>query len=1238
MIYLYFRSFLLSVCLLFFIIPSGILEAKSRPATEENPVGIAASCEAPDVLSTTVLSGSSAQLSWIGYGSVNTYTLEWRQQGSATFTSVTSLTTSAYTLTDLTPGATYEWRVSSVCSATATSVPSALKTFLTDCSSVPTSLTSNSIQASSVTLSWQIAAPIPPGYAIQFRPQGSSTWSNPVTVTTTTYSLTGLASNTPYEWQVQGVCSASFTSTYAAPASFTTLACTNPATNVQTQAGYTRAALSWINSINTASTYAIQYRLQGETSWTTAPPPPVAQANFSMSYSLSGLTTNTAYEWTLTRVCSAMESATAIGPISFTTTCRAPNTPTTSLNKPTSRQVLWFDQFNTGLYELQWRQQGSETWANSLTVNSSSTSSNYTLTNLDIGSAYEVRVSSICSAAESSSFTAPVSFTTATCNAPTSINVNQISSSGSRLNWIDANAVGTYEIQWRQQGDPDWPNSVTVTSTTTSSSYTLVNLNPSTGYQARVNTVCSAAASSTFTNPLNFTTSSCSTPNLFTPTPSATSALLNWSNSGTGVTYNLRYRPQGSETWITVSGVTSSPYTLTGLTNNTTYVFQVQSACGVNATSSYSNSTTFTTSCNVPTLPAVVTTYSNSAILGWVSSNTTFDLYWREQGATSWNNTTLTTGAPQRYNLTGLTPSTGYQWQVRTKCTNTEFSALTSISNFTTADCTEPTNLSAIRNANSATLQWTTPAPNTPHELQWRQQGSTTWNSVSNLIGTLIPFNTNRFSYSLTGLMEATGYEFRMSVFCTPGSSSTFSAPASFTTLGCATPLNGGSNTPRATNVTLTWTNNGAMAYNIRWRLRGGTTAWTAVNNLTGSTYVLQGLTPSTLYEYQIQAVCSDATSSTFSSTINFSTTSCTTPVLSQARATPTTARLDWTPTASNYTVEYRAMPAGSCLSNTTNPANPWTTAVAGITANTLSLSGLTTETCYQWRVTGACSTTYLSQTGYFTTGCNQPPTGLTARSTAGTSAQLNWDDLGGGAQYEVQWRVNGTNVITGDGSCVNNATNNANPWNTVSNISSSNYQLNGLNLSSCYQWRVRVQCNGGPFSDVSAFRTSGCAPVSITQQPPASATVSAGSSTSASVTATGAPPLIYQWFKGGTAPGNILSGQTNATLSLTNVQANDADTYYCLISNDCSSTLSTGFTLTVSVGGCQSGFYTVQNGAWNVASTWSCGQIPTSADPVDIRHVVSIPASYTGLAQKITYSSGGKISMATTGKVRVGP
>jgi hypothetical protein len=88
-------------------------------------------------------------------------------------------------------------------------------------------LSASNISTTSATLNWTTVSEAS-SYNIQYRPTGSSTWSN-TTSTTNSKAVTGLTLNTQYEFQVQTVCSFG-SSSYTASAIFTTLtaACSDP--------------------------------------------------------------------------------------------------------------------------------------------------------------------------------------------------------------------------------------------------------------------------------------------------------------------------------------------------------------------------------------------------------------------------------------------------------------------------------------------------------------------------------------------------------------------------------------------------------------------------------------------------------------------------------------------------------------------------------------------------------------------------------------------------------------------------------------------------------------------------------------------------------------------------------------------------------------------------------------------------------------------------------------------------
>ena len=80
-----------------------------------------------------------------------------------------------------------------------------------------------------------------------------------------------------------------------------------------------------------------------------------------------------------------------------------------------------------------------------------------------------------------------------------------------------------------------------------------------------------------------------------------------------------------------------------------------------------------------------------------------------------------------------------------------------------------------------------------------------------------------------------------------------------------------------------------------------------------------------------------------------------------------------------------------------------------------------------------------------------------------------------------------------------------------------------------------------------------------ITTQPQSQA-VTAGNNVTFSITATGAPAPTYQWYNTGV----MVGGATSATLTLSNVQAINAGSYYVVVTNVAGSATSNQATLTV--------------------------------------------------------------------------
>ena len=213
-------------------------------------------------------------------------------------------------------------------------------------------------------------------------------------------------------------------------------------------------------------------------------------------------------------------------------------------------------------------------------------------------------------------------------------------------------------------------------------------------------------------------------------------------------------------------------------TNNSFWNFSEFAGTGNNWGTTIANvaASSTTATCNAPTGMATSTITTTSATLGWAAASgaTSYNVQYRVVGATTW---TTGTSATTSFNLSGLTASTNYEWQVKTVCASGS-SAFTASTTFTTSaiTCTVPTGLvSASITATSATLSWAAVSGATGYTLQYKLSSASTWTTVSGITTT---------SSVVSGLSACSAYQYHVLSLCSAGSSA-YSTTSTFTTTGC---------------------------------------------------------------------------------------------------------------------------------------------------------------------------------------------------------------------------------------------------------------------------------------------------------------------------------------------------------------------------------------------------------------------------------------------------------------------
>lgn len=615
---------------------------------------------------------------------------------------------------------------------------------------------------------------------------------------------------------------------------------------------------------------------------------------------------------------------------------------------------------------------------------------------------------------------------------PTGLSASNITSSSATLNWSAVQNATEYTIQYRIVNASSW----TTAGTSATNSYNLTGLSSSTTYEWRVKTSCSE-----YSTISSFTTSSstgCAIPsNLTTSSITSNSAIISWSAVSGANNYTVQYKVSTSGTWVTLSPVTTTSLSLTGLLAFTTYNWQVKANC-----SEYSATQSFTTlqssGCSAPANLQTSSITNSSANLSWgaVSGAISYTVQYKVSSATSWNTLSPVTGTST--SLTGLLSSTTYSWQVKANCS--DYSASINFTTLQSSGCSAPINLttSNITN-NSALLSWSAVSGATNYTLQYKLASSNVWITLITLTQTSITFN---------GLASSTTYNWRVKANC-----SDYSSAATFTTLSssnCSTPTGLTTSNITSTSALLSWgAVSGASNYTIQYKL-GSSSTWTTLITITSTSITFTGLAPSTTYNWRVKANCSEYSNQ---ATFTTSGTSCSAPVgLSATNITSSSALVLWNSVqnATQYTVQYRIGSTGS-----------WVT--AGNTSGTsLSLTGLANGTTYQWHVKANCSD--YSTNGSFTTtsgSCNAP-TGLTTSSITNSSAVLSWGAVSGASNYTIQFKLASSNT-----------------WSTLATITGTTISVTGLTSATTYNWKVKASCSeySAPVSFTTTSGSSDCVP-----------------------------------------------------------------------------------------------------------------------------------------------------------------
>lgn len=534
----------------------------------------------------------------------------------------------------------------------------------------PTGLTVTR-QSGQVTLNW--TAPSFTGYTsitdyiVQYKSGSSWLIYGDGTSTSTSAVVAGLSNGTAYDFRVAAVNSIG-TSSFTSAESGTPATTPGAPTSLSASRSGTTASLTWTAPVSTGGSaildYLIEYKLSSDSSWNSFSD----GTSTSTSASITGLVSGASYDFRVATV-------NAIGSGSYTSTANLTATAGNGEVALTWTQPTFTGGESLSHYVVQLREVGSSTWSDS---GATTTSRSRTVTGLTNGTTYEFRVAAVTTTSTSSYTSVATETPRTTPDVITSVTTTP----GNRqvlVSWSapanGGSAITDYVIQYKSPTG-SWTTFTDGVSTGTSVSVT--SLTNGTAFSFRVASVNVAGTSSYSTDVSDTPRTTPGSPTALTRTLSDSSLALSWSaptsNGGASITdYVIEIRESSTGAWSTVNDGTSTNtyFTLSGLTNGTSYEVRVSAA---NAAGTGTSSTVVTgTPRTIPGAPRnlEIDVAGADFTLTWVapvsdggSSITDYRIEYRLLGSGSWSTLADTVSTATSHVESSLDTALDYEFRI----------------------------------------------------------------------------------------------------------------------------------------------------------------------------------------------------------------------------------------------------------------------------------------------------------------------------------------------------------------------------------------------------------------------------------------------------------------------------------------------------------------------------------------------------------------------------------------------
>lgn len=443
----------------------------------------------------------------------------------------------------------------------------------------------------------------------------------------------------------------------------------------------------------------------------------------------------------------------------------------------------------------------------------------------------------------------------------------------------------------------------------------------------------------------------------------------------------------------------------------------------------------------------------NSTLISWdsVPGVKAYQLHFKKQSDSIWRTTNTYTNSKK---LNWLKDSTEYNFEVRSYCGNRQFSNWSATGSFTTLKlvkplCNMPTNVAVSKlTLNSAVITWDNDSSIQAWAIRYKKSGNSYWKTIYSKT------NTQTLNY----LRDSTTYEYQVRTMCSYRNFSNWTPIANFTTLTkatappCNTPTNVSVSSITHNSATITWDNDTSIqGWHVRFK-KLNDNYWKTLGSKTNSA-VLKWLKDSSIYEYQVRAICGYRNYSNWTSVANFTTLSNTTaPVcnlptnITANNITYHSATITWDNDTSvqGWHVRFKK-PIDSYWTN------------LGSKTNGIDLKRLKDSTTYEYQIRTNCSygnSSNWTSIAQFTTISNgtppsvcNTPTNIVIGNITYHSAAITWDN----DTSVLEWHIRFMKLKD-------------RYWRTTRS-KTNNISLNWLRDSTTYVFQVRAKCGHRSFS-----------------------------------------------------------------------------------------------------------------------------------------------------------------------------